>query len=308
MTTHRTARRLLAAALVSACGQAVAAPDWEVQAGIAAGLVWVATLAGCCCLLLRRCLHAEDRAVRLAADLCLEQQARCRAEQALADNHAVLKKLVREQSGVRDAERGRIARDIHDDLGQNLLALRIELSLMQVATCGIHPAIHQKLGGLMGCLDHAMRSLRAVINDLRPLALDEGLRCALERQLNEFSRINDIAHELIVEPGALDMGPRSPEVDAMLYRILQEALSNVARHAHASLVRVILGHDGERLILHVHDNGVGMAATPSGCGCGLAGMRERIGAAGGLLSIKSEPGTGTLLSLSIPLEHESVAR
>lgn len=307
--THRTARPLLAAALLAASGSAAAAPaDWDLQAGAAVALAWVALLAAACCVLLRRSLRAEDRAARLAVDLCLEQQARCRAEQALADQQAVLRKLVREQSGVRDAERGRIARDIHDDLGQVLLALRIELSLMQVSANGIHPIVHQKLGGLIGNVDVAMRSLRAIINDLRPLALDEGLQCALERQLSEFSRISGIAHEFVVRPGALDTAPRSPEVDCMLYRIMQEALSNVARHSHASVVRIVLGHDGERLTLRVHDNGVGMVPQPSGCGCGLAGMRERIGAAGGALSIESEPGSGTLLSLSVPLLHESVLR
>jgi signal transduction histidine kinase len=210
----------------------------------------------------------------------------------------------RERASVRDAERSRIARDIHDDLGQNLLALRIELSLMQVATSGAHPAIHQKIGVMANHLDVTIRSLRAVINDLRPLALDEGLRRAMERQLAEFSRINGIAHEFDA-PAGCDANCGNRDADAVLYRVLQESLSNVARHAQASMVRVALGCDGAQLTLSVADNGVGMpAAVPEGCG--LSGMRERVGAAGGAFAIDSRPGAGTTLSLSVPLHQAAV--
>lgn len=292
-----------------AAGPAAAAMlDQDLHLGITAALLWLATLAAACYAVMRRCVRAEDEAARLKIELYGEQQARSRADQALADTHAVLVRLVRQQESVRDKERGRIARDIHDDLGQNLLAMRIELSLMQVATSGIHPAIHQKLAALVGTLDLAMRSMRAIVNDLRPLALGEGLRTAMERQLAEFSRLNGIAHEFIVEAGTFEAGQRGAEVDTVLYRVLQESLSNVARHAQASMVQVALSHEGGRLSLHVRDNGVGMMLQPADCGCGLSGMRDRINAAGGELTIQSEPGAGTLLSLSVPLLHESVAR
>jgi signal transduction histidine kinase len=289
--------------------EARAASPWELPAAAGAGLAWVALLAVGCCLLLRRCLAAEDRLRSVEARLCLEQNARLQAEQALADGHAVLSQLVHRQGSVRDNERGRIARDIHDDLGQTLLALRIDLSLLQVATNGIHPVINEKLGLLAGTLDQALRSMRTLINGLRPLALGEGLRCAMERQVREFSRISGIAHEFAADEHAFEAGQRADAVEVVLYRVLQESLSNVARHSHASLVRVQLGWEEGRLTLRVEDNGVGMASTdPVGYGCGLSGMRERISAAGGDLLIESGPAVGTLLAMSLPVAHETVAR
>jgi signal transduction histidine kinase len=302
-------RTICVPALLVACGDAHASiAGWAPSAAAGVALAWVAALAVACCLLVRRWLLAEERVRKLEARLCLERQARTLAEQALGEGHALMSTLVHQQGAVRDNERGRIARDIHDDLGQTLLALRVDVSLLQVATNGIHPAIHDKLVQLGGTLDHAMRSLRALINDLRPLALDEGLRDAMERQLREFSRLSGIAHDFLAEDGAFDAGQRTPMLDVVLYRVLQESLSNVARHSHASRVEVRLYCEDGRLALRVHDNGIGMEAHPANYGCGLAGIRERISAAGGDLLIESGPNAGTLLSLTLPLAHETVAR
>jgi signal transduction histidine kinase len=209
--------------------------------------------------LLRTNLRHHALLAEMEARMAEERQARALTEQALADSHGIVCKLVLEQAGVRDAERSRIARDIHDDLGQNLLALRIDLSLMQVATNRIHPAIHQKVGLMASNLDMAIRSLRAVINNLRPLALGEGLRHAMERQLAEFSRLSGIEHSFRAAAGAFD-GAAGNDNDAIVYRVLQESLSNVARHARASRVLVSLERDGPRLTLRVQDDGVGIAA------------------------------------------------
>jgi signal transduction histidine kinase len=302
-------RTIYLAVLLLAAGDARAAVGgWEMPAAAAVALAWIAALATACCLLLRRWLAAEERVRRLEAGLCLQQQARMLAEQALGDEHELMSTLVHQQGSVRDNERGRIARDIHDDLGQILLALRIDVSLLQVATNGIHPAINDKLGQLGATLDHAMRSLRGLINNLRPLALGEGLRGAMERQVREFSRISGIAHDFKAEDGAFEAGQAAPLLDVVLYRVLQESLSNVARHSHASHVQVRLFRDDGRLALRVQDNGVGMVPDPANYGCGLAGMRERISAAGGDLLIESGPNAGTLLALSLPLAHETVAR
>lgn len=302
-------RTICALPLLLAWGHARAAVNgWEMSAAAGIGLAWMAALGTACCLLVRRWLAAEERVRRLEARLCLEQQARLLAEQALGEEHAHMSTLVHQQGSVRDSERGRIARDIHDDLGQTLLALRIDVSLLQVATNGIHPAIHDKLGHIAGTLDHAMRSLRALINDLRPLALGEGLRCAMERQVREFSRLSGITHDFRADECAFEAGQRTATLDVVLYRVLQESLSNVARHSHASHVQVRLFCEDDRLTLRVQDNGVGMEPDPVNYGCGLAGIRERISAAGGDLLIESGPNAGTLLSLSLPLAHETVAR
>lgn len=301
-------RTICVLALLLAWGDAQAAGGWEASAAAGVALVWVAALGTACCLLMRRCMAAEERVRKLEAGLCLEQQARLLAAQALDEEHDKMSTLVHQQGSVRDNERGRIARDIHDDLGQTLLALRIDVSLLQVATNGIHPAIHDKLGHIAGTLDQAMRSLRGLINDLRPLALGEGLRNAMQRQVREFSRLSGITHDFKADDGAFEAGQRSATLDVVLYRVLQESLSNVARHSHASHVQVRLYCEDERLALRVQDNGIGMQSDPAHFGCGLAGIRERISAAGGDLLIESGPNAGTLVSLSLPLAHETVAR
>jgi signal transduction histidine kinase len=250
--------------------------------------------------LLRTNLRHHALLAEMEARMAEERQARALTEQALADSHGIVCKLVLEQAGVRDAERSRIARDIHDDLGQNLLALGIDLSLMQVATNRIHPAIHQKVGLMASNLDMAIRSLRAVINNLRPLALGEGLRHAMERQLAEFSRLSGIEHSFRAAAGAFD-GAAGNDNDAIVYRVLQESLSNVARHARASRVLVSLERDGPRLTLRVQDDGVGIAGPAEPGRFGLAGMRERAEAGGGELIVSSAPGAGTIVELTLPV-------
>jgi signal transduction histidine kinase len=276
-----------AVVLLFASGPALASPVYP--AGVAgAALLWVALCAGAW-RLLRANLRYHEQLARMEAKLAEERLARAQAEQALHESHGIVCKLVLEQAGVRDAERSRIARDIHDDLGQNLLALRIDLSLMQVATNGIHPA------------------MRSVINNLRPLALGEGLRTAVERQLVEFTRLSGVDHALhVANDAALDCDAVRG-LDAIVYRVLQEALSNVARHARASRVGVTLVRDGESLSLCVQDDGVGTAGPAAAGSMGLAGMRERAGAAGGQLRVRSRPGGGTVVELSLPLPSTNPA-
>lgn len=305
---HLPHRTVCLPALLCLAWNEAQASAWEVPTAAGACLLWVVALASACCLLLRRCFRIEEEVERLRSKLYAEQQQRADTEAALSETHAVLARLVEQQGRERDTERGRIARDIHDDLGQTLLALRIDVSLLQVSTKGLHPAIHDKLGTLAGTLDHALRSLRAVLNDLRPLALGEGLCGAMQRQVREFSRLSGITHEFIADEHALELAQREPALDVVLYRVLQESLTNVARHSHASKVWVRVACEEGCVCLRIQDNGVGMATDPVHYGCGLAGMRERISAVGGDLLVESAPDAGTLLSLSLPLAHETVVR
>ncbi|HEY0063957.1 MAG TPA: sensor histidine kinase [Telluria sp.] len=250
--------------------------------------------------LLRRHLKLDDELSERESQLSYERHARSSAERALASTHVSLCKMARQQESVREAERQRIGRDIHDDLGQHLLALKIDLSLLQVSTSGAHPLINQKLGAMIGNLDRTIVSLRAVINDLRPLALAAGLPAAIEWQLSELTRMHGIAHVLQVEPRCFD-GSADAERDATVFRILQESLSNVVRHAHATEVTVALSRCANVLTMTVRDNGVGMPLPRGTGGNGLPGIGERAAAIGGRFSIDSQPGSGTLLTLSFPL-------
>jgi signal transduction histidine kinase len=265
-----------------------------------AALVWMLLLGWGFHVLLKRHLRLDDQLADQQAQLAVERHARMTAERQLAATHGTLCKLARQQEKVRETERQRIGRDIHDDLGQNLLTLKIDLSLLHVSTTGAHPLITQKVDCMMGNLDLTIQSLRAVINDLRPQALEDGLGPAIAWQLGEFSRMHGIRSALRAEPGVFDY-PADPERDAVVFRILQESLSNVARHAHATEVAVTLQRCGGVLTLTVHDNGIGMAPGARGQGSGVPGMRERAAAIGGRFAIESAPGCGTLLRLSFPV-------
>ena len=263
-------------------------------------VVWMLLLGWGFHALLKRHLRLDDLLADKEAQLAIERNARINAERTLAATHTTLCQLARQQESVRETERQRIGRDIHDDLGQNLLTLKIDLSLLHVSTTGAHPMITQKVDSMMGNLDLTIKSLRAVINNLRPLALETGLRHAIEWQLGEFSRTHGIRHVLMAEPAVFD-SPADKERDAMVFRILQESLCNVVRHAHATEVTVELQRCGSVLTLMVQDNGVGMPAVLPEHGSGLPGIRERVAAIGGRFSIDSPAGGGTLLTLSFPV-------
>jgi signal transduction histidine kinase len=303
-------RRLAAIAIVLAAiaaSGAAAFGEWPLaQTMVVFAAVWLMVVGWGFHALLARHLRFNDKLAFTEMQLGMERHARALAERTLGDTHAALCRLIEQQEQVRERERNRIARDIHDDLGQHLLALKIELSLMQVSSNGAHPQVHQKIGSLLQNLDLTVASLRTIINDLRPLALEHGLQTAMQAHLSEFSRVNGIRHELEADPEAF---PTHPDrgVDAMLFRILQESLANVARHSQATEVKIALTRSGDQLTLNVRDNGIGMAGQPAARGSGLVGIADRVTAAGGKFVIDSQPGAGTSLSLSIPLSRPVAA-
>lgn len=270
-------------------------------------ILWLLGLGGAICLLLRRAIDADDRSRELASQLTRERGARQLADSLLQETQTVLSRVVRQQDAMRDGERDRIARDIHDDLGQTLLALRIELSLLQVSSNGIHPAVHQKAGDMVRTLDLALRSLRIVVNGLRPLGVNERLDAAMERQLDEFTRLTGIAHRFEATPGACAGAASGQETDCLIYRVLQEVLSSISGQASATEVRVTLQRGGPQLFMRIDDNGAVPEAPGMACGCGLAGMRPRIEALGGTLVVAASPGSGRRLTLSLPERHGMLA-
>ncbi len=303
-------RRFAASAVVlAAAGLATAAAsgNWpQAQPLVPLAALWLALLGWAFHVMLRRHLQFHDQLASTRAQLDIERHARVIAEHALDDTRTALRRVVQQQEQVRETERSRIARDIHDDLGQNLLALKIELSLLHGAAA-THLPLQQKIGELADQVGHSVGSLRRIINDLRPLALEQGLRTAIETHLSEFSRANGIRHEFNADADAFKAAP-GHDVDAMLFRVLQESLANVVRHAQASEVKIALTRSGDRLTMNVRDNGIGMAGQPAAQGCGLAGIADRVTAAGGKFVIDSKPGAGTLLSLSIPLARPAATQ
>ena len=230
------------------------------------------------------------------------------AEQALKQSQTELRELAAHQARVKEDERKRIAREIHDDLGQNLLALRIDVSLLEDETRQRHPEVNGRIHILLSQVDNVMRSIRAIINDLRPPVLDLGLQTAVEWQVQQFRQRSGVLCSLTVEGGDID-GVLDEEAATSVFRILQESLTNVSRHAYARHVDIRMQRRYDCLVLEITDDGVGgfpgnMRKPRS---FGLIGIRERVFSLGGEFRVASAPGKGTSLTITIPASATSAA-
>lgn len=230
---------------------------------------------------------------------------RRRAEAELEKSHQQLRDLTGSLETVREDERTRIARELHDELGQQLTGLKMDLSWMESRLPEGKAELTAKLEGMKKLVSATVASTRRISAELRPLVLDDlGLAAALDWLARDFSGRSGLEV-------SIDIGPDDWVLDNALattiFRIAQESLTNVARHAEASRVRISLARSGGRLILAVADNGRGMApgATEKPGHFGLLGITERIRALAGELRISSQPGEGTTLSVSIPLPPEA---
>ncbi len=218
------------------------------------------------------------------------------ALRAAADN---LQALTRRLVEVEEAERRRIARELHDRVGQNLSALNINLDLALGATTGASP-LRRRIEDSVSLVDATLQSIENVMAELRPPLLDEyGLGAALGWYAEEFSRRTGIA--VVLRDGKDAAANLRREAAVALFRIAQEALNNVAKHAGAKQVRVELACEAEEIVLRVADDGAGFdpAAAARGKRWGMKTMRERAEAAGGRLEVDSAPGEGTIVRASV---------
>ena len=236
--------------------------------------------------------------VRANRRLNTEIADRTQAQEAQQQSQEMLRQLVAHQDRIRESERKRIAREIHDELGQHLLVLRIDVSMLARSEVE-HPKLGEKVDAILQHIDTTMRSVRAIINNLRPSVLDLGLFAALEWQAEEFQRRSGITCELSADDEEMDL---EDNVSTVLFRILQEALTNVLRHAKASRVRIALQNKPGFLIMTISDNGVGIAQSRASehNSFGLVGIRERLHMLGGELQLDSS-GHGTVLTVTVPV-------
>jgi signal transduction histidine kinase len=200
-----------------------------------------------------------------------------------------------------EEERRRLSRELHDETAQVFSAVKMELGVIRD---GAPPAQGARLDQVLGLIDTGIRSIRNVTNDLRPSMLDDlGLLPALRSLVAEFSERSGVRVG-IAAPATLP--PLSEKAELALFRALQEALSNVLRHAEARSVDVGISVSGDGVLLEVRDDGRGLTAnaTPDllerAGHMGLAGMRERIGALGGTVRFQGGPGGGALLEVLVP--------
>jgi signal transduction histidine kinase len=224
------------------------------------------------------------------------------SEAQLKLSHQKLRHLAAHAERIKEFERSRIAREIHDDLGQNLLALRIEADMLTSRTRGQHPRLHARAQQTLSQIDTTIKSVRQIINDLRPNVLDLGLSAAAEWQVAEFTRRTGIACELAGHKEVFLNDHRA----TAFFRILQESLTNVVRHAHATAVQVGLNLQPDRLSMTIYDNGIGIptSAKAKPGSFGLVGIEERMNILHGTFSLNSAPGAGTTITVSVPLDDE----
>lgn len=201
-----------------------------------------------------------------------------------------------------EAERTRWARELHDDTLQQLAGLRMLLS--GARRSGDAERMRGAIDQALEQITTAVGDLRSLITELRPAALDElGITPALESLVARFVRQTDLEVELEVELG--DQPRFAPDVESTVYRLVQEALTNIAKHARAERVRVRV-HDGTGEIgLEVRDDGAGFDPQSRGSGFGLIGMRERLALVNGTLEVESAPGAGTVLHATIPVSRSA---
>jgi PAS domain S-box-containing protein len=228
---------------------------------------------------------------------------RTRAEEALLRSQAELRELASGMNSVREQEKSRIARELHDELGQALTALKLDVAWLSERLPAGQAGIAEKLGAMHAMIDGTVAATRRISAALRPLILDDlGLVPAAEWLVQEFTQRTGIPCELVV--GAPDLELEDPQATAV-FRILQESLTNVARHAMAQRVEVALGRSDGAVTLNVRDNGRGFnldhPRRPNAFG--LMGVRERVSLLGGEVRIQSQPGRGTVLHVQIPLEE-----
>ena len=227
------------------------------------------------------------------------------AQDALALSRSTVRQLAEHQEMVMENERKRIARDIHDELGQNLMALRIDMSML-AAQGAAKPVARERLAAAVKQIDATIKSVRAIINDLRPPVLDLGLHAAIEWQAQQFERRSGIACELHIDHEEFDLDDKRATA---LFRIVQESLANILRHAQASAVRIDLQRNGLELCMKIADNGIGMSAERSrnAKAFGLVGIEERVHVLGGTFLASSDPGRGMTVAVCIPIPDQAPA-
>jgi signal transduction histidine kinase len=222
-----------------------------------------------------------------------------RFERELLETNRQLQELSRSLQSVREEQRTRISRELHDELGQQLTGIRLEVSwLGGRLPAGLHE-LTDKIASIKNQIDQTIASVRRISSELRPLVLDDlGLAAAINWYVDQFSTRTGISVELALPP---DDPPRGDAVATTLFRILQESLTNIARHAEAKKIEIKLRFTNDLWVLTVRDDGVGFEPDAGKRGdIGLLGMRERAQASGGSFSLQTTPGRGTLVEVSIP--------
>ncbi|WP_114811146.1 MASE4 domain-containing protein [Paraburkholderia kururiensis] len=235
-------------------------------------------------------------------ELRREVEERQRAQRDLAASREELREMSVISASAREAEQRRIARELHDELAQTLATLRIDLEWLIERVPQDDADLARKIAGMHGLLTEAVGSTRRIAADLRPLMLDDlGFAAATQWLVENFEKRYRIGCILHIEPSGLTLA--EPYATAV-FRIVQESLTNIARHAQASHAEVDLRHRDGTLALTIRDDGAGFdsASARKPGSFGLVGLRERAYLVGGTLRIETSPGKGTRIEVQLPLD------
>lgn len=231
---------------------------------------------------------------------------RRRIETELLDSRNKLRDMVAHHEVACEAERKHLAREVHDELGQLLTAMRMDLGMLRPHGAQ-DPAVQRLVEDMGMLLDRMFKVTRQVVTSLRPAALDAGLVAALEWLAQDFSQRYGV-------PCTVDAGGRDLDLpdalSSIVFRVVQESLTNVARHADANEVAITLRHEAGELHLQVRDDGQGFdfQSVRHRPGYGLLSMRERVLSLGGTLSIDSGHRRGTVIDIDVPTRDIALLR
>jgi PAS domain S-box-containing protein len=219
-------------------------------------------------------------------------------QQRLEESQRQLRQLAGRMESVREEERKHLARELHDELAQHLLAVRMRISLLDREFGRRIPALKAKVQDMVGIVDSTIKTVRSVVSTLRPVELDLGILSALERLVCEFMAQTSITCRLHRSSINISL---SEEITTAVFRITQEALRNVARHANADLVDVSFQSGEGEHVLEVRDNGSGFdPSIKKALSFGLVGIRERVLMLDGHVEITTAPGEGTSIRVRFP--------
>ena len=253
----------------------------------------------------------KDRLGRLGTAVAHAlEQAQLRRERTLVNEglkraNERYRALAARIEAIREQERTKIAREIHDVLAQELTRLKIDLvwlarRLGKPVAESLRPQLMERIADATAQTDTAISTVQRIATELRPVVLDSlGLPAAVEWQTEDFARRTGLVYTVTAPRGEFEL---DRERATALFRILQESLTNIARHARAARVSVELTDDADNLVLAIQDDGVGIgrAQAADQTSIGLIGMRERAEAFGGTLTIAGTPGAGTVVTVRIP--------
>lgn len=238
-------------------------------------------------------LNCRDITVLKKTEFMLRER-----EQEIRDSRRLLQRLAAHRENLREEEKKRIAREIHDELGQILTAMKMDISFIRMNFLQNHSELAKKIQALGVLVNRAVQVVRNISTDLRPSALDFGIAAALEWLVKEFETRTGIPCVLTTMSDIV----LDEQLAIAIFRIAQESLNNVAKHANARHASVLLVSRNDHIRVEIQDDGCGFDVTAEHKpkSFGLLGIRERVSALGGKFDIHSTPGKGTRLAIRLP--------